>query len=80
MLTDDAMTVLQHYPWPGNIRELANFLERMVILYHDRVLGVKDIELFIRTLSILLFDLKIISLLKSHLILKMPLQKLSSNL
>ncbi|MFD3448340.1 sigma-54-dependent transcriptional regulator [Microbacteriaceae bacterium 4G12] len=30
--SDDAMEVLQHYPWPGNIRELSNFITRVVTL------------------------------------------------
>jgi len=31
-LTSDAITALQEYSWPGNIRELRNVLERAVIL------------------------------------------------
>ncbi len=31
-LTPDAEKVLQRYPWPGNIRELANVIERSMIL------------------------------------------------
>ena len=30
--TPDALAVLEAYPWPGNIRELENFIERMVVL------------------------------------------------
>ncbi len=30
--TPDAIAVLEAYPWPGNIRELENFIERMVVL------------------------------------------------
>jgi len=31
--TDDAVHCLQSYAWPGNIRELANLVQRMSILY-----------------------------------------------
>jgi formate hydrogenlyase transcriptional activator len=31
-ISDDAMDTLKRYPWPGNIRELQNFIERAVIL------------------------------------------------
>jgi DNA-binding NtrC family response regulator len=31
-LMPDAMAALKRYPWPGNIRELENLLERLVIL------------------------------------------------
>ena len=31
-ITSDAMEALVRYPWPGNIRELQNFIERAVIL------------------------------------------------
>ncbi|MCP3898315.1 MAG: sigma-54-dependent Fis family transcriptional regulator, partial [Desulfobacteraceae bacterium] len=30
--TSDAISVLETYPWPGNIRELENLIERMVVL------------------------------------------------
>ncbi|MBU1696095.1 MAG: sigma-54 dependent transcriptional regulator [Proteobacteria bacterium] len=30
--TPDALAVLECYPWPGNIRELENLIERMVVL------------------------------------------------
>lgn len=30
--TPDAIAVLEAYPWPGNIRELENLVERMVVL------------------------------------------------
>jgi formate hydrogenlyase transcriptional activator len=37
-ITSDAMEALVHYPWPGNIRELQNFIERAVILTRGDVL------------------------------------------
>jgi formate hydrogenlyase transcriptional activator len=38
MIPSDAMEALSHYAWPGNIRELQNFIERAVILTHSDVL------------------------------------------
>lgn len=37
--TESALELICDYAWPGNIRELQNFLERMVILYPDSVIG-----------------------------------------
>jgi len=37
-ITSDAMEALVHYPWPGNIRELQNLIERAVILTNGDVL------------------------------------------
>jgi formate hydrogenlyase transcriptional activator len=37
-ITSDAMEALLSYPWPGNIRELQNFIERAVILSNGDVL------------------------------------------
>jgi len=37
-ITSEAMEALVHYPWPGNIRELQNFIERAVILTRGDVL------------------------------------------
>jgi formate hydrogenlyase transcriptional activator len=35
-----SLSALQQYPWPGNIRELQNVIERCVILANDEVLRV----------------------------------------
>ena len=38
IIPDEVMQWLQRYTWPGNIRELQNFIERSVILSTDRQL------------------------------------------
>jgi PAS domain S-box-containing protein len=44
-IPDETMTVLQNWNWPGNIRELENMIERMVILSKGRVLAAPPVEL-----------------------------------
>lgn len=44
IFTERAKEILSAYAWPGNIRELENFLERMVILHRDQVLDEKDLD------------------------------------
>ena len=34
-LSADALEVLKHYSWPGNIRELKNLIERLVIMINE---------------------------------------------
>lgn len=43
-LDPEAIELLQNYGWPGNIRELRNFCERLVILKQGQRIGVKDLE------------------------------------
>jgi formate hydrogenlyase transcriptional activator len=38
MIPSDGMEALMHHPWPGNIRELQNYIERAVILTNGDVL------------------------------------------
>lgn len=42
-IDDQAMEILVNYSWPGNIRELANFIERMVVLSSGSTLGARDL-------------------------------------
>jgi formate hydrogenlyase transcriptional activator len=42
---EETMTVFQNWNWPGNIRELENMIERMVILSKGRVLAAPPVEL-----------------------------------
>jgi len=44
-IPDETMKALIRWPWPGNIRELENFLERAVILTRGPVLYVPLAEL-----------------------------------
>jgi DNA-binding NtrC family response regulator len=36
--TEDAKNMIQNYSWPGNIRQLANTIERAVILEDDKII------------------------------------------
>jgi len=51
-LTVDALGTLANYDWPGNIRELENTLERLVVLKsNETVLAAKDLPEEIRSRS-----------------------------
>jgi two-component system, NtrC family, response regulator AtoC len=41
--TPSAAELLQKYPWPGNIRELRNVIERTMILSHDSEITEEDL-------------------------------------
>ena len=42
-LSPDGMKALHRYPWPGNVREMENLLERAAILADSTTLGSEDI-------------------------------------
>jgi transcriptional regulator with GAF, ATPase, and Fis domain len=44
-VTDDAMKYLQSLPWTGNVRELRNVVERLVIMCGD-IINLDDVKLF----------------------------------
>jgi DNA-binding NtrC family response regulator len=49
ILTADAIALMQDYPWPGNIRELRNVMERVVLLARggEREIRAQDLPLTI---------------------------------
>ncbi|HEX9603639.1 MAG TPA: sigma-54 dependent transcriptional regulator [Myxococcales bacterium] len=44
-LSDGAAQLLETYPWPGNIRELQNLLERMAVLCESQIIEESDLPL-----------------------------------
>lgn len=42
-ISKEALAILMDYEWPGNIRELANFIERMVVLSPGPVITPRDL-------------------------------------
>src|SRR5260370_6980203 len=48
-ISTETMNVLVHYPWPGNIRELQNLIERAVILPKGPALNVPLADLKVNT-------------------------------
>jgi DNA-binding NtrC family response regulator len=46
---NDAMEALVRYPWPGNIRELENTIERVVILSKTDEIGLHDLPSEVRS-------------------------------
>ncbi len=47
-LSREAMTLLMNYPFPGNIRELENIIERAVVFAEGDTLRVDDLPVFLR--------------------------------
>jgi len=51
VISGEAMKYLIEYSYPGNIRELKNIIERMVILSNERVIDVENLPLEIKMKS-----------------------------
>jgi len=47
-ISPEAMEALAKYQWPGNIRELENTIERIIILTHGDEIGVTDLPAEVR--------------------------------
>ena len=48
-ITPEALSLLSKYNWPGNIRELKNIVERMVVLARENVITIDQVPEDIRT-------------------------------
>jgi DNA-binding NtrC family response regulator len=47
-VSTEAMQLCQRFPWPGNVRQLRNVMERSVLTCHDGTIDVKDLPDFLR--------------------------------
>jgi NtrC-family two-component system response regulator AlgB len=50
--TDDAIECIAHHPWPGNLRELCNAIERAVILARGNQVTRADLPVELRSQSV----------------------------
>lgn len=46
--SSECLDILKKYPWPGNIRELGNFIERTLIFCRDKIIGLDSLPWEIR--------------------------------
>ncbi len=51
VLSGEVMKYLMEYAFPGNIRELRNMLERMIILSDEKIIGIENLPLEIKMKS-----------------------------
>lgn len=56
-LSSEAMNRLQSYEWPGNIRELENLIERLVVIAPENEIQAKDLPAHMRASQEELFDI-----------------------
>lgn len=51
LIDQDAMAVLLKYDWPGNIRELQNIVERLILTTKEKVISVENLPGFMATVK-----------------------------
>ncbi len=61
-VTAGAMQLLQNYPFPGNVRELENIIERAVVLAEGSLITPDDLELSISSKEPVLLDYAVVPL------------------
>ena len=69
---DDALECMKRYSWPGNIRELENFVENIIIVTDDEKIGVcnlpEEIRGYVTNDYVLDADVSLSDLEKQHII------------
>ena len=50
-ITDEAMAKLMSYPWPGNVREMENTIERIVLMGDENGISAQDMLLLLPALN-----------------------------
>ena len=51
VITEEAMDKLMGYPWPGNVREMENTIERIVLMGNEDGISAKDMLLLLPALN-----------------------------
>ncbi|HEV8537693.1 MAG TPA: sigma-54 dependent transcriptional regulator [Bacteroidota bacterium] len=46
-ITNEAMEILKNYRWPGNIRELRNIIESMIVIERGRLIDAVDVRKYL---------------------------------
>ncbi len=46
-LTDDAVSVLENYGWPGNIRQLKNIVEQISVIENERIISGERLAIYL---------------------------------
>ncbi|MGO1372571.1 MAG: sigma 54-interacting transcriptional regulator, partial [Senegalia sp. (in: firmicutes)] len=51
ILTNDSIEYLCDYDWPGNVREIKNFTERLVVMSKKPIMNLEDIKYIFKPLE-----------------------------